>query len=120
MLERLSKTIRPWALGLLALSLALPVQAERIKDLASIEGMRGNQLMGYGIVVGLDGTGDSSSQAPFTLQSIRNMLERYGVTLPPGNMQLKNVAAVSVTAELPPFARPGQKIDVTVASMGNA
>ncbi len=95
-------------------------QAERIKDLASIEGMRGNQLMGYGIVVGLDGTGDSSSQAPFTLQSIRNMLERYGVTMPPGNMQLKNVAAVTVTAELPPFARPGQKIDVTVASMGNA
>jgi flagellar P-ring protein precursor FlgI len=76
--------------------------------------------MGYGIVVGLDGTGDSSSQAPFTLQSIKNMLERYGVTLPPGNMQLKNVAAVTVTTELPPFSRPGQKIDVTVASMGNA
>ncbi|MEW6444498.1 MAG: flagellar basal body P-ring protein FlgI [Pseudomonadota bacterium] len=94
--------------------------AERIKDLASIEGMRGNQLMGYGIVVGLDGTGDSSSQAPFTLQSIRNMLERYGITLPAGNMQLKNIAAVTVTTELPPFSRPGQKIDVTVASMGNA
>ncbi len=106
---------------LAALLVCAPAQAERIKDIATIEGMRGNQLMGYGLVMGLEGTGDSSSQTPFTLQSIRNMLERYGVKLPEGgNMQLKNIAAVTVTAELPPFARPGQKIDVTVASMGSA
>jgi flagellar P-ring protein FlgI len=77
--------------------------------------------VGYGLVVGLDGTGDQTSQTPFTLQSIKNMLARYGVTIPPGtNPQLKNVAAVTVTADLPPFAKPGQAIDITVASIGNA
>jgi flagellar P-ring protein precursor FlgI len=95
--------------------------AERIKDLASIQGVRGNPLIGYGIVVGLDGSGDQTTQTPFTVQSVLNMLTQLGVNLPPGtNLQLKNVAAVMVTASLPPFAKPGQAIDVTVSSMGNA
>ena len=106
---------------LLALMLASAARAERVKDLASVQGVRNNQLVGYGLVVGLDGTGDQTSQTPFTLQSIKNMLARYGVTIPPGtNPQLKNVAAVTVTADLPPFAKPGQNIDITVASIGNA
>ena len=80
-------------------------QAERVKDIASIAGVRSNQLVGYGLVVGLDGTGDSTSQAPFTLQSMASMLAQFGITLPPGSSpQLKNVAAVSVHAELPAFA----------------
>lgn len=95
--------------------------AERIKDLASIQGVRSNQLIGYGLVVGLDGSGDQTTQTPFTVQSIINMLGQLGVNLPPGtNLQLRNVAAVMVTATLPPFAKPGQYIDVTVSSMGNA
>ncbi len=95
--------------------------AERIKDLASVAGVRDNQLVGYGLVVGLDGSGDQTTQTPFTVQSIVNMLGNMGVTLPPGTkLQLKNVAAVMVTAVLPPFARPGQAIDVTVSSIGNA
>jgi flagellar P-ring protein FlgI len=99
---------------------ALP-RGERVKDLASVSGVRGNQLVGYGLVVGLDGTGDQTSQAPFTIQSIKNMLSKFGVTIPPNaNPQLKNVAAVTVTAELPPFSKAGQTIDVTVQSMGNA
>lgn len=99
----------------------LPVQAERIKDLASIQGVRDNPLIGYGLMVGLDGSGDQTMQTPFTTQSLNNMLGQLGVTVPPGtNMQLKNVAAVMVTAVLPPFARPGQAIDVTVSSLGNA
>ena len=100
---------------------ALPASAERIKDLASLSGVRNNQLVGYGLVVGLDGSGDQTTQTPFTVQSVINMLGNMGVTLPPGqNLQLKNVAAVMVTASLPPFARPGQAMDVTVSSMGNA
>lgn len=96
-------------------------RAERIKDLASIAGVRNNQLIGYGLVVGLDGSGDQTTQTPFTVQSIINMLTGMGVNLPPGtSLQLKNVAAVMVTANLPPFARPGQQIDITVSSMGNA
>ncbi len=96
-------------------------RAERLKDLASIAGVRQNQLIGYGLVVGLDGSGDQTTQTPFTVQSIINMLGNLGVTLPPGqSLQLKNVAAVMVTANLPAFARPGQQIDVTVSSMGNA
>jgi flagellar P-ring protein precursor FlgI len=95
--------------------------AERIKDIATVNGVRTNQLVGYGLVVGLDGTGDQTSQAPFTIQSITNMLAKFGITIPPNaNPQLKNVAAVTVTAELPPFTKPGQTIDVTVASIGNA
>lgn len=101
--------------------LATPAHAERIKDIATVAGVRANQLIGYGLVVGLDGTGDQTTQAPFTVQSIENMLERFGVTIPPNtNPQLKNVAAVTVTADLPPFVKPGQTIDVTVATIGNA
>ncbi len=102
-------------------SAAADAAPERIKDLASIAGVRDNQLVGYGLVVGLDGSGDQTTQTPFTVQSIVNMLGNMGVTLPPGtNLQLKNVAAVMVTATLPAFARPGQAIDVTVSSIGNA
>ena len=96
-------------------------QAERIKDLATVQGVRNNQLVGYGLVVGLDGTGDQTTQTPFTTQSIINMLAQLGTTLPTTqSLQLKNVAAVMVTTNLPSFARIGQQIDVTVSSMGNA
>jgi flagellar P-ring protein precursor FlgI len=96
-------------------------RAERIKEVATIAGVRTNQLAGYGVIVGLDGTGDQTTQAPFTAQSVINMLSRMGVALPPGqSLQLKNVAAVMVTADLPPFARAGQPIDVTISSIGNA
>ena len=106
---------------LAALALSGAAQAERIKDIATIQGVRDNQLVGYGLVVGLDGTGDQTTQTPFTTQSITNMLMQMGVNLPPGtNMQLKNVAAVMVTADLPPFSQAGQTIDITVSSMGNA
>lgn len=108
---------------LCALSLAVPAfaAAERIKDIASIEGVRENQLVGYGLVVGLDGSGDQTTQTPYTVQTMINMLGNMGVTLPPGtNLQSRNVAAVMVTASLPPFSRSGQRVDVTVSSMGNA
>jgi len=96
-------------------------QADRIKDLAAFQGVRDNQLIGYGLVVGLDGSGDQVQQTPFTQQSLNNMLAQLGVTLPQGSkMQVKNVAAVIVTARLPAFARPGQALDVVVSSMGNA
>ena len=96
-------------------------QAARIKEVAAVQGVRTNQLVGYGLVVGLDGTGDQTTQTPFTTQSMQAMLQQMGVTVPPGtNMQLRNVAAVMVTAQLPAFAQPGQPIDVTVSSMGNA
>ena len=99
--------------------LASTAQAERIKDMAAIAGVRDNQLLGYGLVVGLDGTGDSSTA--FTEQSMRSMLSQYGVTVPPGTkINPKNVAAVSIHASLPPFSKPGQPIDITVSSLGNA
>jgi flagellar P-ring protein precursor FlgI len=108
-------------LGVLAVTVALPACAERIKDIASVAGVRDNQLVGYGLVVGLDGSGDQTTQTPFTVQSIVNMLSNLGVSLPQGtNLQLKNVAAVMVTASLPAYARPGQNVDVTVSSIGNA
>ena len=95
--------------------------AERVEDLATVAGVRSNQLVGYGLVVGLDGTGDQTSQTPFTIQSIENMLAKFGVTVPANaNPMLKNVAAVTVHASLPPFSKPGQTIDVTVSSIGNA
>ncbi|MBS1197001.1 MAG: flagellar basal body P-ring protein FlgI [Proteobacteria bacterium] len=109
--------------AMLSLLLAAPVQAERIKDLASLQGVRNNQLIGYGIIVGLDNSGDQTTQTPFTTQAIINMLSQLGVNLPTdqaSKLQLKNVAAVMVTANLPPFSRVGQNIDVTVSSMGNA
>lgn len=113
------------ALGALLASAALwwplPANALRIKEVAAVQGVRANQLVGYGLVVGLDGTGDQTTQTPFTTQSIAAMLQQMGVSIPPGtNMQLRNVAAVMVTAQLPPFAQPGQAIDVNVSSMGNA
>ena len=95
--------------------------APRIKEVASVQGVRSNQLMGYGLVVGLDGTGDQTAQAPFTQQGLNSMLQQMGITVPPGTaMQLKNIAAVLVTAQLPAFAQPGQQIDVGVSSIGNA
>lgn len=113
--------MRVACMALLWLGLAMPAQAERIRDLASFSGVRDNALVGYGLVVGLDGTGDQTTQAPFTTQSLSNMLSQLGITVPPGtNMQLRNVAAVMVTAELPPFSRTGQRIDVVVSSVGNA
>ena len=92
--------------------------AERIKDITSIAGVRSNQLIGYGLVVGLDGSGD---KAPFTTQTFRNMMAEFGITIPQGvDPKLKNVAAVSITAEMPAFAKPGQRLDITVSSLGNA
>ena len=115
------------ALALLAAScclLATPAHALRIKEVASVQGVRSNQLTGYGLVVGLDGTGDQTTQMPYTTQTLSNYLQQMGITLPAtantNNLQLKNVAAVIVTAELPAFAQPGQFIDVNVSSMGNA
>ena len=108
---------------LCCLALTSPAQAERIKDLVNLQGMRGNQLIGYGLVVGLDGTGDQTTQTPFTIQTTLSMLQSLGITLPPGTftqIQLKNVAAVIVTTTLPPFAQIGQNLDVTVSAMGNA
>jgi len=94
---------------------------ERIRDLASVSGVRVNQLIGYGVVVGLDGSGDATNQVQFTGQSVQALLAQFGVTLPPGvTPQMKNVAAVMVTAALPAFAQPGQQIDITVSSLGNA
>jgi len=92
--------------------------AERIKDITSIAGVRSNQLIGYGLVVGLDGSGD---KAPFTTQTFRNMMAEFGITIPEGtDPKLKNVAAVSITAEMPAFSKPGQRLDITVSSLGNA
>ncbi len=91
----------------------------RLKEVARLQGVRGNQLMGYGVVVGLDGTGDKD-QTRFTQQSLANLLGRQGITVNPTQIKVKNVAAVMVTAELPPFAKPGTRIDVTVSSTGDA
>ncbi len=103
------------------LLLSSTVSAERIKDLTEIQGVRKNQLVGYGLVVGLDGTGDQTAQTPFTVQSLKSMLSQYGITLPANvNPQVKNIAAVSIHADLPPFAKIGQSIDITVSSLGNA
>lgn len=110
-------------LAVLALCAAWPAQALRIKEVATVQGVRSNQLTGYGLVVGLDGTGDQTTQMPYTTQSLQNYLQNMGVSLPPnltGQLQLKNVAAVIVTAQLPAFAQPGQFVDVNVSSMGNA
>ena len=107
-------------IGLAALSaLAAPAQADRIKDLGGFQGIRSNQLTGYGIVVGLPGTGDDNLE--YTVQSVKAVASRFGLQLPPNvNPGLKNAAVVMITAELPPFAKPGQRIDITVASMGKA
>ena len=105
----------------LALGWPAPAAAVRIKEVASVQGVRSNKLTGYGLVVGLDGTGDQTTSTPFTTQSLTAMLQQMGVTVPAGaSMQVKNIAAVTVTAELPAFAQPGQTIDISVASLGNA
>lgn len=109
------------ALGVAFGAFASSAKAERLKNLATFQGVRENPLVGYGLVVGLDNTGDQTMQTPFTTQSLTNMLSQLGITLPAGkNMQLKNVAAVMVTASLPAFAQPGSQLDVVVSSMGNA
>jgi flagellar P-ring protein FlgI len=112
------KSMMNYLLLISCLLLALPSNAARIKDVADVQGVRSNQLVGYGLVVGLPGTGE---QSPFTEQSFRTMLTNFGINLP-SNMraQIKNVAAVSVTAELPAFAKPGQSVDITVSSIGSA
>lgn len=120
---RLSTLLTSTALVAAATALWWPLesQAVRLKEIAAVQGVRTNQVMGYGLVVGLDGTGDQTTQTPFTVQSLNAMLQQMGVTVPPGaSMQLKNVAAVLVTANLPPFSQPGQPIDVNVSSLGNA
>src|SRR5262249_40143122 len=125
--ENLRKTLLQALLGLIAIAASgmlwwpLDASAMRIKEVASVQGVRTNQLVGYGLVVGLDGTGDQTTSTPFTSQSLYALLQQMGVTIPPGtNVQVKNVAAVMVTAQLPPFAQPGQVIDINVSSMGNA
>lgn len=112
------KLLQVFALALSLLMMAGPALADRLKDLTRVEGVRNNQLIGYGLVVGLDGTGD---RAPFTNQTFRNMMNQFGITLPDGvNPNLANVAAVTIHATLPPFAKPGQELDITVSSIGNA
>lgn len=124
LLSKMIQVLIKAGLGLFAaLMLMTPVHAERIKDLANIQGIRENQLIGYGLVVGLEGTGDSTTQVPLTLQTTISMLQQMGITMPAGTldkMVLKNVAAVMVTTSLPPFAQAGQTLDVTVSSMANA
>ncbi len=124
-----AKSTRPPTLKGIALLLLLgtsllgacAASAERIKDIAGVAGVRSNQLVGYGLVVGLNGTGDQTNQTPFTLQSFKSMLKQFGITIPEGTrVQLKNVAAVAVHADLPAFAKPGQTLDVTVSSIGNS
>jgi flagellar P-ring protein precursor FlgI len=114
-----------WAVGLTLMTLlsAPWAQAARIKEIASIEGVRSNQLTGFGLIVGLDGTGDQTTQMPYATQGLANYMKQLGLTLPAAQLaqlQMKNVAAVLVTAQLPAFARPGQSLDVNVSSMGNA
>ena len=120
---QLKKQLSILCLTIIILSIAATTvtagNVARIKDIARIEGARNNQLVGYGLVVGLDGTGDTQ-QAIFTTQSVANMLKRLGIDVPDGKLKVKNVAAVMVTAELPPFVRPGAEIDVIVSSLGDA
>ena len=119
--------LRPWARLISALltcvALATPALAARIKEVASVDGVRTNQLTGFGLVVGLDGTGDQTTQMPYTSQGLSNYLQQMGITLSAASasqLQLKNVAAVLVTAQMPAFARPGQAVDVNVSSLGNS
>ena len=121
------KTRHFWPTAMLcllgSLCIAGAAHANRIKEVAAVEGVRSNQLTGFGLVVGLDGTGDQTTQMPYTSQGITNYLKQLGITLPAASvasLQLKNVAAVLVTAQLPAFARPGQALDVNVSSMGNS
>lgn len=118
LLRRLVVSLALLAFGL-CLMVATSAQAQRIKDIGAFEGLRSNQLVGYGIVVGLAGTGDDSLD--YATQGVKGVISRFGLTLPPGvNPSLKNAAAVLVTAELPAFAKPGQRLDVTVSALGKA
>ena len=121
----LLRFLRAAACGLGALLLCglAPARAEAIRDVASVEGVRVNQLVGYGLVVGLGGTGDQATQVPYTTQSLLSMFQRLGINVPASvgsNLQPKDVAAVMVTANLKPFAQPGQRLDITVSAVGNA
>jgi len=118
-----TRTLAAWLIFMAGIMLAPSAQAARIKEVAAVEGVRTNQLTGFGLVVGLDGTGDQTTQMPYTSQGMTNYLQQLGITLPAASvsqLQLKNVAAVLVTAQLPAFARPGQVIDVNVSSVGNS
>lgn len=117
--ESLGRPVRLVSVALILLGLTNVLHAARIKDIAAFRGVRSNQLVGYGLVVGLAGTGDSDD-AIFTLQSMSSMLEKMGVTVSPDEIKIKNVAAVMVTAELPPFARSGSRLDALVNSIGDA
>jgi flagellar P-ring protein precursor FlgI len=108
-------TVRPASLA----AQAAAEHGSRLKDLVEIEGVRGNQLIGYGLVVGLNGTGDRQ-QTQFSAQSLINLLERMGVSMPPGSITVKNTAAVLITATLPPYGQPGTQVDATVAAIGDA
>lgn len=124
-LRRLGGLLTAFAVLTAALAAIAPVvhAATRIKEVAAIEGVRSNQLTGFGLVIGLDGTGDQTTQMPYTAQGLKNYMEQLGLTLTPaslGQLQMKNVAAVLVTAQLPAFARPGQLLDINVSSLGNA
>jgi flagellar P-ring protein precursor FlgI len=113
------RILRPLFALLLTILVAVPAQADRVKDLGGFQGIRSNQLTGYGVVVGLPGTGDDNLE--YTVQSLKAVASRFGLQLPPGaNPGMKNAAVVMVTADLPPFAKPGQRLDITVASMGKA
>jgi len=121
--QRLALALAALSLAAFGVAFTAPAQAARIKEVAAVEGVRSNQLTGFGLVVGLDGTGDQTTQMPYTSQGITNYLQQLGITLPAdavAKLQLKNVAAVLVTAQLPAFARPGQAIDVNVSSVGNS
>jgi len=119
--ERLLRAVVLLSLLVASAAVWWPVQAARIKEVASVQGVRPNQLTGFGLVFGLDGTGDQATQAPYTPQALAAFLQQNGITLPPGvTTQPRNLASVVVTAELPAFAQPGQRIDVNVSSAGNA
>ena len=117
--ERFGRPVRLVSVALILFGLTNVLHAARIKDIAAFRGVRSNQLVGYGLVVGLAGTGDSDD-AIFTLQSMSSMLEKMGVTVSPDEIKIKNVAAVMVTAELPPFSRSGSRLDALVNSIGDA
>ena len=119
--ERLVYLVTLLALFIASAAVWWPAEAARLKEIAQVQGVRSNPLTGFGIVVGLDGTGDQATQVPFTPQALAALMQQMGVTIPPGAaLQPKNVAGVLVTADLPPFAQPGQRIDVNVSSIGNA
>ena len=122
-LQQLLKSLVLVFVTLFSLLFGTPAQAGRLKEIATIEGVRSNQLTGFGLIVGLDGTGDQTTQMPYTTQGLSNYLRQLGMTLPVAQLsqlQMKNVAAVLVTAQLPAFARPGQTLDINVSSVGNA